>query len=79
MGYKDRIWCTLYSTGLCRNDNCYRAFPSIDREQAIKWWGGDDFPITLLDMKTEECGYIKNSIVETLEYAVSDKETKYEI
>ena len=56
--YKDRTWCSVYTMGACSNNTCYGAFTYIDREKAIKWWGGRDFPISLANMKTEICGYI---------------------
>jgi hypothetical protein len=76
MEYKDRAWCSLFYQGICVNDKCFRALNQEERCKATKWWGSSSFPFSLEEMKTEDCGYIKNSIMGTLEYAVSDKETK---
>ena len=45
MGYKDQTWC--HSD--CTNTECFRNFTDKDREQAIKWWGNDTFPIAFQD------------------------------
>lgn len=39
--YLDRTWCASPN---CKNE-CGRKFTKKDRENAIKWWGGEDFPI----------------------------------
>lgn len=41
--YGDRTWC---GSPNCKND-CGRQFTAQDEENAIKWWGGKDFPIAM--------------------------------
>jgi len=49
MGYKDKTWCMSD----CTNTDCFRNFTDKDREQAIKWWGNDTFPIAMRDYSKE--------------------------
>lgn len=61
MCYKDRAWCK-HSLGdpktKCVNYKCYRNLNPEERKQAIRWWRGTNFPISVCDFKTEECGYV---------------------
>lgn len=43
MGYKDRTWCV--SKG-CQNV-CGRKFTQYHHEAAMKWWGGDNYPLSV--------------------------------
>lgn len=43
MGYKDRTWCASPN---CKNE-CGRQLTEQDRLDAIQWWGGDSFPISM--------------------------------
>ena len=45
MGYKDMTWCLL-GDKCSDSKDCHRVFTEKDRENAIKWWGNEDFPIT---------------------------------
>lgn len=54
-GYKDRTWCV--SSYLCANTECDRNLSEEEVQQAIKWWGGLDFPYAVGDIKTEGCGF----------------------
>lgn len=54
-GYKDRTWCA--SSHLCGNTECNRNLNEKEVEQAVKWWGGLDFPYSMNDFKTDDCGY----------------------
>lgn len=48
IGYLDRTWCPGHIHKRCsRSQGCYRVFTPEDRANAIKWWGGDDFPIAI--------------------------------
>lgn len=42
MGYKDRTWC---ASPKCKN-KCGRKFTVEDLQDAIKWWGNLNFPIS---------------------------------
>lgn len=55
--YKDRAWCT--SSFACSNTECPRNLNEKEVEQAVKWWGGLDFPYSMNDFKTDDCGYIE--------------------
>lgn len=50
IGYRDRTWC---SSPNCRNE-CGRQFTERDRQKAIQWWGGEDFPIAFGHFCDEE-------------------------
>lgn len=56
--YKDRAWCTRYYTGICVNHDCCRAFTAEERKNAKKWWGDSNVPLSLGDLRDEECGEI---------------------
>lgn len=50
MGYKDRTWC-------CNKDcdnSCGRKFTEEDRKAAIRWWGGEGFPLQVSDFHKKE-------------------------
>lgn len=52
IGYMDRTWCPMAINQHCsRSQGCYRAFTEEDRKNAIKWWGGEDFPISVFSGK----------------------------
>lgn len=42
IGYADRTFCASPN---CEN-KCGRKFTEEDKKMAVKWWGGDDFPIS---------------------------------
>jgi hypothetical protein len=51
IGYKDRTWCNAKT---CTKFNtCDRALTDEVDARAKKWWGGDDYPISIF-MKPEE-------------------------
>ena len=48
--YKDKTFCTYYKE--CRDGiSCHRAFTPYEFEQAKKWWGGDNFPLSVFQNK----------------------------
>lgn len=49
MGYGDRIWCCSKN---CKN-KCGRKLTDEDREKAIRWWGGEGFPISVAEYCNE--------------------------
>lgn len=61
MCYKDRAWC-MESLGdpetKCVNYKCDRNLNPEERKQAIRWWRGTNFPISVVNFKTEDCGYV---------------------
>jgi len=56
--FKDMTYCQQYRNNKCINHTCYRAFKVEDEIQAIMWWGGTNFSLSISDMKTEDCGFI---------------------
>ena len=62
MCFKDRTYCSKYIDKICINHNCTRSFTKEDREQAIDWWGGENFPLCISDMQTDSCGFISYNI-----------------
>ena len=48
MCYKDMTFC--YSD--CKNTECRRNITPTVEEEAIKWWGGDDYPMSLADFSS---------------------------
>jgi hypothetical protein len=50
IGFMDKTWC---NSPHCKNA-CGRQFTSADRERAIRWWGGEDFPIFVKEYCDEE-------------------------
>lgn len=59
MGYKDQTWCASD----CVNTKCFRNFTATDRADAVKWWGDENFPITVSDYKPM-CDFYKAPEVE---------------
>jgi hypothetical protein len=57
MCYKDKAWCSRYYSGECINHSCFFALTSEERALGKEWWGGENFPISLADRKTDECDY----------------------
>ena len=55
--FRDRSWCVQSLNEICSSSSCTRFFTQEDREQAIIWWGGEDFPLSIGDFKTKDCGY----------------------
>ena len=53
MGYKDKTWCT-FNTCARHGRNCDRALTDDVKREAKRWWGGDDFPISIY-MEPPEC------------------------
>jgi hypothetical protein len=45
VSYKDRTWCASPN---CKGE-CGRQFTEQDRLDAIQWWGGGSFPISMSD------------------------------
>ena len=41
IGYKDRAWCRSPN---CKG-KCGRQFTQADHEAAVRWWGGEDYPL----------------------------------
>lgn len=58
MTYKDKTWCCHSS--LCANTTCDRNLNDDEVKQAIRWWGGLDFPVVYSDFKTDDCGFIES-------------------
>ena len=58
MCYKDITFCYQYSNGYCINHNCPRALTETEKILARDWWGGEGFPYSVGDMKSEVCGFI---------------------
>ena len=56
MGFKDKSWCHWGVNGLCKNTTCVNTLTPALREEAIKWWGNNQFPIVVADLQTEDCG-----------------------
>ena len=42
IGYRDMTFCPFLG---CSHKDCWRRLTDEVREEAIKWWGGDDVPI----------------------------------
>ena len=57
-GYKDRTWCTRYSTGECKNSSCIFALTLREKEMATHWWGSEHFPVSIGDRMDGGCGYV---------------------
>lgn len=57
MGYKDKTWCSRFTSGDCKNKECYLALTKDEVVRATKWWGSVNFPVSMGDRKTEDCGY----------------------
>lgn len=55
--YKDRTWC---ASAKCKNE-CGRQFTLEDRLNAIKWWGNDNFPLSVGDFCDAEGNLIVRS------------------
>ncbi len=54
MCYRDRTWCG----SKVAVHTCGREFTEQDRLAAIKWWGGEDFPLSVGDFcGTEQDGH----------------------
>lgn len=49
MCYRDMSFCS--DAEQCATEPCGRRFTEVDRANAIKWWGGDDFPVAYMAMK----------------------------
>lgn len=47
--YKDRAWC---SNPNCDN-KCGRQFTEEDHKAAVRWWGSEDYPISVADFCSE--------------------------
>ena len=46
--YRDMTFCNAE----CGNTECRRNFTEELREDAIKWWGNENFPVAKADFKT---------------------------
>ena len=53
--YKDKTFCASD----CVNTGCWRNFTDEERENSIKWWGGEDAPIAMADFSKGCDGYRK--------------------
>ena len=58
LGYRDITFCSQYTLQLCTNHNCVYALTEVERILARDWWGGDNFPISVGDRKSDVCGFI---------------------
>jgi hypothetical protein len=60
--YADITWCSSSST--CQTPNCHRRFTEEDHQKAVKWWGGDDYLLSVSPFKdTTQCpGFIAKEI-----------------
>jgi len=58
MGYKDRTWCTRYSSGECKNGSCPFSLNNNEKDAAISWWGSEHFPAYFGDRMDNGCGYV---------------------
>lgn len=59
--YKDRAWCKESlgdPSNRCTNYSCDRNLSPEERDRAIKWWGSTNFPVSVVNFKTEGCGYV---------------------
>ena len=56
--YRDRSWC---NPSTCQGKCGDRKFTEEDRERAIQWWGGEDFPLCVGNY----CGDINDEQTET--------------
>lgn len=50
MCYRDRTYC---ASPKCKNA-CGRQFTPQDHASAVKWWGGEDYPVSVSDFCDEE-------------------------
>lgn len=50
IGYRDRTWCC----SKVEKHTCGREFTEADRQGAIRWWGGEDFPIAMGEFCNEK-------------------------
>ena len=48
--YRDRAWCSAYTSDHCINHFCSRAINDAVMVQAKKWWGNDDPPFAMMDL-----------------------------
>ena len=54
--FQDRSFCA--ESDQCDNDRCGSRWTPELRQQAVKWWGGDDAPVAFMSMK-DTCGKFK--------------------
>lgn len=55
ISYKDQTWCASD----CANTACFRNFTPDERARAIRWWGGEDFPMAQADFRATCDDYLK--------------------
>ena len=48
MGFKDRTFCSSD----CIETGCWRFFSDKLHEEAVEWWGSEDYPIATADFST---------------------------
>lgn len=49
MCYRDMSFCS--DSDKCSTEPCSRRFTEEDHANAIKWWGGDDYPVAYMSMR----------------------------
>lgn len=57
ISYKDKTWCSRFSSGDCKHNKCSYALNNDERYKGTQWWGSANFPVMFGDRKTEDCGY----------------------
>lgn len=50
MGYKDRTWCCSRT----KVHTCGREFTIDDHKDATRWWGNEDYPLSVSKFCEEE-------------------------
>jgi len=53
--YRDMTFCSHP----CANTECIRNMNDDVRARARAWWGNDDPPIDMDDMRTDGCGFVE--------------------
>jgi hypothetical protein len=54
--FRDRSYCTM--SDFCATEPCDRKVTPEVRAEAVKWWGGEDAPFSLMDL-SNMCGSYK--------------------
>lgn len=48
--YRDMTFC-MDAEHCANKETCHRWFSDEHRERAVKWWGGDDYPLAMSHFK----------------------------
>jgi hypothetical protein len=63
MTYKDMTFCSQSTEGKCINRTCFKFFTEEDARNATRWWGSDDYPLAMSDLKSDKCGHIVANVI----------------